>query len=105
MAGVQNDTRPIHFVNRTDEQGKPAGGYVTGEGFTIVWQEGVEERNGAFATEVLEAVMQRLGYYQTTKYANEYNEEAIDHIASAIHSLNKRLREREARNVAGTFEV
>lgn len=99
-------------ASNISEDGKPAGGTVRGTGLSIDWQNGplgrvgTDERiepNGAFVETVLEAVKQRIEYYNTTFGCRE-NSLAITKIEEAIHWLNHRTNRRVAQNVEGTHE-
>lgn len=116
----------------SDSEGTPAGGYVHGCGFSIIWQNGALKEtqaihldddgktisaelsetldkiaipNGAFVENVLYACIDRLQYFQNSKFANQYNADAIHHIETAIAELNARTAEREARGVEGKHQV
>jgi hypothetical protein len=98
----------IEYVNRT-ENGMPAGGYVTGVGLEIKWQNGPlgrgadrKEPNGAFVETVIRAALQRIEYYQASQFACRENALAITKLEEALMWLNKRTANREARNVEGT---
>lgn len=105
-------TQPFLATNDDDENGNPAGGWVTGTGLAIEWQKGPlgrvgsderTEPNGAFVETVLEAVKQRIEYYQGSFPCRE-NALAITKIEEAIHWLNARTARRVASNVEGTHE-
>ena len=92
-----------------DANGNPAGGVTCGKGMTISWQNGPlgrgEERrepNGAFVETVIAAVIDRLDFYQCSKFASDYNAAAIDHLRAAIRVLQQRTIDREKRQVEGT---
>lgn len=104
--------QPFISENFDDPEGRPAGGYVHGTGLSISWQEGplgrvgTDERiepNGAFVETVLEAVKQRIEYYQGSFPCDE-NHEAIGYINQALDVLNSRTARRVAQNVEGTHE-
>jgi hypothetical protein len=98
--------------NATDTNGNPTGGYATGIGFNIEWQNGPLGRgddrsaaNGAFAETVIAAVKQRLEFYQRasgSKFACRQNAIAITKLDEALMWLDNRTKEREARQVEGT---
>lgn len=92
-----------------DQEGNPAGGMSQGTGYTISWQNGpIKESggiNGAFVENVLRSVVNRLEYYQDSKFACEANETALAHIDSALKALEERTKERESRGVEGTHEI
>ena len=95
-----------------DENGNPAGGITQGRGFTISWQNGPlgkgenrREPNGAFVEDVIVAVVDRLEYYQQSKFASDYNAVAIASLKAALATLNSRTADREQRDVEGTHEA
>ena len=97
--------------NRNDADGNPAGGSVSGTGINIEWQNGPlgrgEDRiepNGAFVEGVIAAAIQRIAYYQATKFSCRENAIALTHLETALLWLNKRTAEREARQVEGTHQ-
>lgn len=92
-----------------DANGNPAGGSTYGNGFSISWQNGPlgrgEDRiepNGAFVEDIIKAAMDRIDYYQRSKFWCERNQNARKHLDKALYELNQRTREREERNVEGT---
>jgi hypothetical protein len=99
-------------TNRLDDNGNPAGGNVSGVGLTITWQNGPlgrgperQEPNGAFVETVLAATLQRIQFYQEGRFKCRENAIAITKIEEALLWLDKRTRDREARQVEGTHEV
>ena len=95
--------------HRTDSDGNPAGGLTTGVGYRIDWQDGPlgrdEERqdpNGAFVEEIIKAAIDRLEFYQRSKFACSANHQAIEALQTALTSLQNRTANREARGVEGT---
>jgi len=102
------DTFTAKNFNDPDD-GNPAGGYVRGVGLEIDWQDGPLGRgkdrqppNGAFVETVIAAVVQRIEYYQQSKFACRENALAITKLQEALHWLNHRTQERERRGVEGT---
>ncbi len=96
----------------TDENGRPAGGVTSGQGFTISWQNGPlgrgderKEPNGAFVEDILVAAARRIEFYQATEFACEENKEALEHIGHALFALRSRTANREKRDVEGTYET
>ena len=119
-AGMKNNKEQhmrvgFEATNDNDADGNPAGGRVHGIGIDICWQNGPlgrgkdrVEPNGAFVEDVLDAVRQRLVYYQTAadgKFKCATNTGAITHIERALQCLDNRTREREERDVEGTHEA
>lgn len=99
----------IEGKHRNDDNGNPAGGSTVGTGFTIVWQDGPLGRgesrlapNGAFVENVIAAAIDRIEYYQQSRFECVENEMALRHLNSALACLNGRTREREERTVEGT---
>lgn len=97
--------------NFTDENGNPAGGYAKGVGIDIVFQNGPlgrgadrKEPNGAFVEGVIAAAIQRIAYYQESRFACRENAIALTHLETALLWLNKRTADREAREVEGTHQ-
>ena len=99
----------ITCVNINDKNDNPAGGIVRGVGLHIDWQNGPlgrdEERlvaNGAFVQTVIAAALQRIEYYNSTKFRCRENSIAITKLEEALMWLDKRTRDRERRGVEGT---
>ena len=95
-----------------DELGNPAGGHSEATGISIDWQNGPlgrdEERlesNGAFVETVIAIAIDRLEYYQASRFNCRENALAITKLQEAIHWLNHRTRIREERGVEGTHTV
>lgn len=98
--------------NDLDANGNPNGGIVRGVGLAIDWQKGPlgrgndrQEPNGAFVETVLAGVLQRIQFYQEAmngKFKCLENAVAITKIEEALMWLDKRTRDREAREVEGT---
>ena len=100
----------IHFE---DNDGNPYGGHTYGTGFAIAWQKGPLyttdgllrlKPNGAFVEDIIDVVINRLKYYQGTKFACNYNEYAIAHLEKAQETLEARTADREERKVEGTHK-
>ncbi len=92
-----------------DAHGNPEGGTTFGRGFAIGWQHGPlgtsetrREPNGAFVEDVIDAVRDRLLFYQESKFACDYNAEALNHLDAALLALRTRTRDRVDRSVEGT---
>lgn len=101
-------------TNFTDADGNPAGGGVDSIGLHVGWQdgprgqEGTDELlppNGAFIEDVLWAALQRLEFFQDSKYRDRGNALAITHIEGALQALKDRQLERSYRKVEGKHEV
>lgn len=128
-----NTINECGIENKVDEKGNPTGGYVRGRAISIDWQDGplgrdccnrhdkqgthapgcdgVSKRQsptGAFVETVLSAALQRLEFYQTAsngKFKCRENAIAITKIEEALLWLDKRTRDREARQVEGTHKA
>lgn len=98
--------------NRVDENDNPTGGSVEGVGLSIRWQDGPlgrppKEPNGAFVDDLLEAVRQRLEFYQISangRYRCRENALAITKVEEAMHWLQARRDAREKRGVQGLHQ-
>jgi len=102
----------LSCIHWSDAAGNPAGGITEGKGFTIAWQNGPLGRgservqpNGAFVEEIIAAAIDRLSYYQSSPFACEYNERAIEYLEKAIKALRARTEDREDRMVEGTHQL
>lgn len=96
----------------SDANGNPAGGCSFGNGFAISWQNGPLGRdgdriepNGAFVEDVIRAVIGRIQFYEASKFASQYNKDAMGHLALALGHLQQRTIDREKRSVEGTHSV
>lgn len=92
-----------------DAEGHPAGGQTVGCGIEIAWQNGPlgESRtpNGAFVEGVIQAAIDRLEFYQKSKFSCRENAIAITKLQEAMHWLQHRTADRERRGVEGTHQV
>lgn len=115
----------LEATNALDENGNPTGGFVdlhVGEDqhvLKIMWQDGprgtgetnadgspkLADPNGAFVEDVLWAALQRLEFFNESKYRDRANSLAITHIEQALQALKDRQLERSFRNVEGKHEV
>lgn len=98
--------------HKLDSNGNPAGGTTTGRGFQIEWQDGPlavdgqrREPNGAFVEDIIQAAVGRIQFYNETKFKCRENSLAITHLQEALHWLQHRTADREARGVEGTHAV
>ena len=98
--------------NVLDENGNPTGGSVEGIGLKIDWQNGPlgrgderKEPNGAFTETVIAAVIQRIEFFQQSKFRCRENALAITKLEEALHWLNARTQNREKQKVEGTHAV
>lgn len=112
---LQNDARNAtslishHYLDANE---MPEGGVSFGPGFAISWQRGplgsgIDRipQNGAFVETLIEAVIDRIEFYQRTQFESEYNAAALAHLYQAVDALNARTKSREDRGVEGTMTV
>ena len=107
---VHRHARPFEAKHYTDNDGNPADGYTTGTDFHIEWQDGPlnedTPRNGTFVEEeVVHAVIDRIQFYQDSKFVCRENALVITKLEEAIHWMNHRTAERMRRGVEGSHEV
>lgn len=102
----------INTEHWVDENGNPAGGSSYGPGFAISWQNGPlgrdedrKEPNGAFVENIIAAAIDRIEFYQDSKFASETNAYTIKHLKMALKSQEDRTADREKRKVEGTHTV
>ena len=109
----------MYANNLLDDEGNPTGGSVSlirvpfKPFLQITWQNGprgnadgtLDEPNGAFIEDVLWAALQRLEFFNETKYRDRGNSIAITHIEQALQALRDRSLERAYRGVEGKHEV
>ena len=95
--------------HENDENGNPTGGTTIGTGIEIHWQDGPLGRgpdrkppNGAFVEGVIAAAVDRIEYYQASKFKCRENAIAITKLQEALQWLQWRTMSREARQVEGT---
>lgn len=115
-----NHESPFIANHFTDANGNPSGGITTGRGFTVGWQNGPLGRhsdncvpghcaedctrkppNGAFVEDLIAAAIDRLQFYQNSRFACAANELAIEHLRAANLVLHQRTADRENRKVEG----
>lgn len=110
----EGQSNEIRARNYTDENGNPAGGYCSGPGLCIHWQDGprgsapnatLNPANGAFVEDVILAAIQRLEFFERSQYAHPANADAIRACRAAIKSLHDRAIERKSRGVLGVNAV
>lgn len=101
----------IQATNMKDENGNPTGGEVFATGIQIKWQDGPlgrgserQEPNGAFVEGVIQAAIQRLEFFQDSKFKCRENALAITKLEEALHWLNWRTSRRETQKVEGTYQ-
>ena len=77
--------------NTLDKDNNPTGGNVRGVGLVIDWQNGPlgrgddrQEPNGAFTETVIAAVIQRIEFFQQSKFRSRENALAITKLEEAL---------------------
>jgi hypothetical protein len=102
----------LEIENKLGGDGIPTGGFVRGIGIAITWQDGPlgrdaerKEQNGALVEDVLGACLDRLKYYQSSKFNCPENVLAISQIETALKWLQKRTEDRVKRLVEGTHHI
>lgn len=109
----------VKATNTVDKDENPTGGTVNlriGErnALRVQWQDGPRGKgkdgklgpsNGAFVEDVIWAALQRLEFFQASKYRDNANDVAISHLHQALGALNVRRQERAKRGVEGQHEV
>lgn len=105
---MQNGYKAQHWL---DKDSNPAGGCSYGTGFTISWQNGPLGRdadriepNGAFVEDVISAVIDRIGFYQDSRFNCARNAVALTRLTEALFELEERTKNREERKVGGTHK-
>lgn len=106
-----NMKQPYTYNNFTDKDGNPAGGVVEATGIQIKWQDGPlgrgndrVEPNGAFVETLIDIVIQRLEFYNASKFRCRENSMAITKLQEANMWLNERTARREKAGVEGTHQ-
>ena len=95
-----------------DDNDNPAGGESLATGVAISWQNGPLRdadgnsvpRNGAFVDEVIQIAIDRLSFYQDSRFNCVYNADAIEYLDKALKRLNDRTADRVKRDVEGTHK-
>lgn len=105
------NAQPITSNHFSDANGAPAGGTTFAPGLCIGWQNGPlavdgtrKEPNGCFVETVIRAAIDRLEYYQQSKFKCDYNDWAIEHLKTALDFCAARTADREKRGVEGTHK-
>ncbi len=88
-----------------DSTGAPAGGQTSGPGILIDWQNGPVGQSGAFVETVVQAAINRLLQFQSTRFKCREYSIAITKMEEAIHWLQARTSDRERRGIDGTNAV
>jgi hypothetical protein len=97
----------------SDSEGNPAGGMSQALGVIVSWQngplvygrDGTKHSNGAFVEDLIKIAIDRLKFYENSKFSCKENKEAIHHLNEALDWLNSRTKDRERRGVEGTYQI
>lgn len=107
-----NGINSCSITNKKDVNSNPSGGEVVGIGLNIQWQDGPlgqgierKEPNGAFVETVISAVIQRLEYFQGSKFNCRENALAITKLQEALFWLEHRTKTRQFLGTEGTHKV
>jgi hypothetical protein len=103
----------VSVVHRETDEGLPAGGSAVSVGLGVSWQNGPMVgddgkrliKNGAFVEDLIAVAIDRLGYYQETKFACGENEAAISALEVAISALEARTTSCREWGIEGTHKV
>jgi hypothetical protein len=105
-------SQEIKSYHGKDMDGNPAGGRTRGVGIDIRWQDGPLNRgadrlepNGAFVEGVIAAALDRLEFYQSSKFKCDLNAKTIICLESALKCCEQRTADREKREVEGTHAI
>ena len=105
------NNQPLLSSHFNDASGAPAGGTTYAPGLCIGWQNGPlavdgtrKDPNGCFVETVIRAAIDRLEYYQSSRFASDYNDRAIVHLNAALAECAARTADREKRGVEGTHK-
>lgn len=96
----------------TAANGNPTGGTSKSKGVHIEWQDGplgtLEgerlEPNGAFVETVIQIAVDRLEFYNSSKFRCRENSLAITKLEEALHWLNARTKRRVVAGIEGTHQ-
>lgn len=106
------NNQPLSSNHWNDASGNPAGGTTFAPGMCIGWQNGPlavegerKEPNGCFVETVIRAAVDRLEYYQSSRFASDYNARALEYLNAALAECAARTADREKRRVEGTHRL
>lgn len=93
----------------TDENENPAGGTSTAAGISIEWQNGPmttpEDQNGAFVIDVIQIAIDRINFYNDSKFRCRENSLAVTKLEEAIHWLESRRTRRAQEGILGSHDT
>lgn len=95
----------------TNADGNPSGGTSQAKGVQINWQNGPlgigadrKEPNGAFVEEVIQIAVDRINFYNDSKFRCRENSLAVTKLEEALHWLNFRTSRRTEQGIEGTHQ-
>lgn len=93
----------------TDDEGNPAGGASSAKGIVVQWQNGPmaspEDQNGAFVIDVIQIAIDRLHFYNESKFRCRENSLAVTKLEEAIHWLDSRRTRRAVEGTLGSHNT
>lgn len=103
--------QPITNFFKTDANENPTGGTSQSTGIEISWQDGPlgtgtdrKEPNGAFVETVIQIAIDRIEFFNSSKFRCRENSLAITKLEEALHWLNSRTARRETQGIEGTHQ-
>ena len=97
----------LSVFNEVPEGGNPTGGQTIMANSVINWQDGIlvdGVKNGAFVEDVITAAIERLEYFQDSKFECQENADAIASLQGALTALESRTKTRVEQGVENTYE-
>tara|TARA_R110000782_G_scaffold258818_1_gene348922 strand:+ start:194 stop:517 length:324 start_codon:yes stop_codon:yes gene_type:complete len=94
------------FNELTTADSNPTGGKTTlPDGTVINWQDGIKNngQNGAFIEDVITAAIERIEYFNDSKFRCRENSVAITKLEEALMWLRYRTSNRETQGVENTY--
>ena len=94
------------IFNEITDGGNPTGGQTVLTNSLINWQDGLLVdglKNGAFVEDVIIAAIQRLEYFQDSKFECQENADAIASLQGALTALESRTKTRVDQGVENTY--
>lgn len=96
----------------TNEDGNPSGGQTESLGLSIHWQDGPlanadgtrKAPNGAFVEDVIQIAIDRLNFFNNSKFRCRENSIAITKLEEALHWLNARTDRRVKQGIERTHQ-
>lgn len=92
------------YTKDTPEGPAPTGGFAMGDGYEIVFQNGVEGVAGAIIEDIIEyALIPRLEFFQASRFACMENGMAIQFLRRAVEALDLRTQRRKTAGTEGSY--